>query len=60
MEDKSCWTCHYGKLGGINLLGKCSKFDKLITAKQSTTGKYIVDIGCKDWKKKGIDTVMNN
>ena len=59
MEDKSCWTCGFVKLGGVDIILKCSKLDMLITEKKET-GEYLVDFGCSMWVKKTIDKKKNN
>ena len=45
--NKCCWNCSYQKLGGINLLGKCSWFKE---PKEIPT--KIVDTGCSKWLNK--------
>lgn len=51
MSDRSCWTCLFHHLGGINAIGACHWFlTKGEPPKELIA--TIVDRGCGCWKPK--------
>lgn len=52
MSERSCWTCRYHTISGINALGVCRwAFVKKHEAPREIP-PHIVDVGCPTWEPR--------